>query len=163
MKKTILVYLLVTVLVSSGCTMAKIGSGEINDLGRYLSLKNGESTKADVYKAFGQPYDVQDKGLTWFYYKVDIKMNSATLVPFVGLLAGGNDYDVMITRMQFNSDRLSGIETEQQNYYVNMWVGMTGNDGSPRWSTPEVKERVKAEMVAQGLPYDEHVNEKWRK
>jgi hypothetical protein len=144
--------LLIMLLLCSGCFVA--GSPEIRDIGRYMSLQKGESTKHDVYRVFGQPYDVvMDQGTVWIYYQVKLQMSTATLIPFVGLFAGGTDTDLMTTKIKFDGGLMSGVETEQKSYYVNQWVGMTGNHPMPLMGTVEVEERVKAEMMEYGLPY----------
>src|SRR5215470_15861776 len=110
--------MLVWVVVLSGCAITA-GSSRVNDIGRYLSLQKGESTKRDVYGVFGQPYDVQDGSSTWVYYSVKFTTNVPTLIPFVGLIAGGSDVDTTAAKIQFNSnERVSGIETGTESSYL---------------------------------------------
>jgi hypothetical protein len=131
-------------------------SSLIADGERWLS----GSTKHDIYGTFGQPYDVRsaDQGTAWFYYRIRIRMNAATLIPFLGVVFGGSDIDSTRAKFSFNSDeRLTGVETEEKSNYVNQWAGIAMAVAS---STGNAEQRVKAEMVRLGLPYDPNLSRK---
>ena len=75
-------------IILSGCA-ANIGNVKTEDFGSYLQLEKGKSTKQDVFRIFGQPYDViqleGSNGTIWEYVYVKATTSGATFVPFIGL------------------------------------------------------------------------------
>jgi len=154
MKKLLL--LVAASLALAGCA-TNMGSASVNDFGRYLELRKGESRKRDVFQQFGQPHEVQHISETseslWSYYSIKERMNVATFVPFVGLLAGGNDVNSNRADFFFNKDGYF-IKTErtEKASYQNQWVGM-----ARAFDRTGQVEEVRKEMAAFGLPFDERL------
>ncbi len=137
-----------------GACATTAGNDQVNDFARYQALQPGETTKAQVFDAFGQPYDVTyeaDSSSKWTYYMTTLRMNPMTVIPFVGLVAGGSDVDARISNFWFDpAGAYLRNESRTKSAYMNMWAGMAtianAND--------EAK-RAKSEMNKLGLPFDE--------
>ena len=154
MKKTAFAGLAVAATLLSGCA-TNIGTQSVNDFGRFVELRKGETTKADVYRSFGQPHEVykidEANESVWRYYNFKMKTNFSTYIPYVGLVTGGND--VNSTKVDFFFDeqnKLLKSERSEKAYYQNMWVGMAKAVDR----TGQV-DKVRAEMNVLGLPFDE--------
>jgi hypothetical protein len=136
-----------------GCTFT-YGSPKLKNMGNYLTLEKGQSSKLDVHSRFGQPYDVQpvQSGSTWVYYYGTSRIHGSTFVPFVGLVTGGNNVDTTkITVFFDDKERFSSVETQDEAQYVNQWVGI-GKSLVP-FENPE--NRVRAEMQRLNIPFDQ--------
>jgi hypothetical protein len=141
-------------LLSTGACATNTGSQSVNDFARYQQIQNGETTKVQVGRIFGQPAQIREVAETgesiWSYFQVTSRMNPSTFIPFVGMVTGGNDLD--ITQADFYFDRqevLIRSQREQRSRYVNQWLGMA--DAMTRSGQVE---KVKAEMERLGLPFD---------
>lgn len=147
------------VLGLSGCATTEHGARNLSDIGRYTSLKQGASTKKDVYISFGQPHDVQyldDKSSFWRYFQSKTSSNAATYIPLVGLVAGGIDSQTLISTIHFNADDLYiRVNTRDVKKTTNMWSAMSRS--SDLRGQDKKSERVVAEMNKLKLPFDEHL------
>src|SRR5947209_7846341 len=87
------VFLIVSALALSACVT--YGNKGLDDPRKYLNLREGKSTKHDVYAVFGQPQDVDysdDQARSmWTYFKVEAPPNAWSYVPYLGLIAGGTN------------------------------------------------------------------------
>lgn len=140
--------------LSLGACATTAGNDQLNDFAKYQSLQPGETTKTQVFAAFGQPYDVAystENASTWTYYMSTMRMNPMTVIPFVGLVAGGSDVDARISKFWFDAEGLyQRNESRTKSVYMNMWAGMaTLANGN------EEAARARAEMAKLGLPFDE--------
>jgi hypothetical protein len=140
-------------IMLAGCA-TNVGTQTINDFARFQGLQVGQTTKVQLFNAFGQPHRVttipETNESLWQYYQVTSRMNPSTFIPFVGMATGGNDLN--ITRADFYFDA-NGVflrsQREQRSKYVNQWLGMADaltRDGSVA--------EVEREMTALGLPFD---------
>jgi hypothetical protein len=149
--------LLLSVLILTGCMTH--GAENISDIGRYLSLEKGKSTKTDVYRLFGQPHAVlhDSERSIWTYYKVERSISAWTLIPFVGIITGGDDFRVTTAKFSFEKGDFRGLETKEHQTYENMWIGLV-RPLALRSREAEIKKEVVEEMERLRLPFDE---EKW--
>ena len=77
-------------------------------------------------------------------------MNPSTFIPYVGLVTGGNDLDIVRADFYFDqSGVLLRTQREQRSRYVNQWVGM--GDALTRTGQVAV---IEEEMGRLGLPFD---------
>ena len=145
--------LLAVLLIVSSCA-TNFGASQTQDFGRYLSVKEGESSKTDIFDTFGQPGDVnyfENSESVWVYYAVSMTISGATYIPIVGLFAGGNNSNTQISKFFFDPNGiLIKVETASKTQYVNQWVGM----GSVFSSNDYVK-RIENEMAKLELPFDQ--------
>lgn len=125
----------------------------MQNFGAYANLQKDETTKQEIFDLFGQPHDVNyfetDESL-WTYFSVEMTMSGATLIPFIGLVAGGSNMDTTTANFFFNPDGIfSKVETSSKSQYVNQWVGIATiaveNDEMTR---------VSEEMDKLDLPFD---------
>lgn len=156
-KLSALCFALLAAVSLSSC--ATVGSKNLEDIGNYVSLKEGQSTKADVFDRFGQPADVVYTGTVaaspskWTYIKADMHINGWTYVPYVGVLAGGTSEEHMIATFQFDQKGLySGVKTLRDSSYTNHWLGLT-RDSYRRSKDPKAP-RVAEEMTRIGKPFN---------
>jgi hypothetical protein len=140
-------------LMMAGCA-TNVGTQTINDFGRYQQTQPGVTTKRELHGIFGQPHEVraieQTGESVWSYYQIRSQMNAMTLVPFVGMVAGGDDRD--ITRADFYFDPngvLLRSQREERTRYVNSWLQL-GDALTPSGQVAAVE----AEMTALALPFD---------
>ena len=152
--------LVLLVIISStvGCA-TNIGNKNISDFGRYMNLEKNVSTKQDVFKEFGQPHDVNyiaNEESIWTYYYTKMQMSGATLIPFIGLVAGGSNSDTTISDFYFDSNnKYSKISSSNSAKYVNQWVGIA--KGVKELATDTKHERVEEEMKKLDLPFDKKI------
>lgn len=142
-------------LLSTGACATNTGSQSVNDFARYQQIQNGETTKVQVGRIFGQPAGIREVAETgesiWSYYQVTSRMNPSTFIPFVGMVTGGNDLDITQADFYFDPNEvLIRSQREQRSRYVNQWLGM----GDAMTRSGQV-DKVKAEMERLGLPFDE--------
>lgn len=156
-KTLALCFALLISIALSNC--ASVGSKSLEDFGNYVSLKEGISTKADVFDRFGQPADVVYSGQVaaspskWIYVKADMHVNGWAYVPYVGLLAGGVSEENMTAIFQFDQKGLfNKVNTARDTSYTNSWVGIT-RDTYRRHKDPKAP-RVAEEMARIGRPFD---------
>ena len=145
--------LLILMLCTLSACASHYGTPAIQDYGRYLTLQPGISTKHDIYHRFGQPHDLRitDTGTEWLYFKMDMRMNGWTLVPFVGVLAAGGTVESMHARIAFDSmERYMGVETSTARKYANSWVML----GHSLHMSKAPEQRVQEEMTHLQLPFD---------
>src|SRR5205814_7225993 len=109
-----------------GCVTA--GSKSLDDPKKFLNIREGVSTKDDVYTAFGQPHDVdysRDRSQSlWTYYKVEASPTAVSYVPYLGILAGGTNKDIKKVYFFFGPDgKLIRMQTAASSDSTNSWVG----------------------------------------
>jgi hypothetical protein len=145
--------LFVILFIISSCA-TNFGSSQTQDFGRYLSVKEGESSKADIFDAFGQPGDVnyfENSESVWVYYAVSMTTSGATYIPIVGLFAGGSNSNTQISKFYFDQNGiLLKVETSSKTQYVNQWVGM-----GTAFSSNDYAKRIENEMAKLELPFDQ--------
>jgi len=145
--------LFAVLLIISSCA-TNYGASQTQDFGRYLSVKEGESSKTDIFDTFGQPGDVnyfENSESVWVYYAGSMTVSGATYIPIVGSFAGGNNSNTQISKFYFDPNGiLIKVETSSKTQYVNQWVGM----GSVFSSNDYVK-RIENEMAKLELPFDQ--------
>lgn len=137
-------------LALSACISA--GNEPINDVSNYQTLIPGQTTKLEVYKTFGQPFDVtyQGEASCWVYYTTSMSMNAGTLIPVYGLFAGGNDITARISRFWFGDEgAFLRNEYRTETVLLNSWATY----GAPSASHEELT-RVQTEMAKLGLEFD---------
>ncbi len=148
--------LIVLAIVMLPACASNYGAQQVQNFGAYSDLEKGKTTKLDVHQKFGQPHDVDYFSTgesVWTYFSVRMKMNAATLIPFVGLVAGGSDTDTTTASFFFDaSDTFSNVETSTKSKYVNQWVGIA----SVAVENDEM-DRVSAEMEKYELPFDQDI------
>ena len=141
----------------SGCTT--LGNRKLDNVSNYLTLREQQSTKADVYGVFGQPHDVRSMNsgdVVWVYYKVHTRPSAWTYVPFVGMAAGGSARESTFAYFAFDSAAiLQKIQSKTGTDYENMWAGL--GRGISRISDKTQGQRVHDEMDRLGRPFDEKI------
>lgn len=148
-------FIALTVLVfATGCAQ-NLGTQTVNDFGRFTALREGETTASDIHRSFGQPHAVRSIDQTgeriWTYASMRATTNIATVIPFVGMVAGGTDVDATVANFYFdNTDTYIRAERTERSRYKNMWLMM--GDSMTRSGEAE---RVCSEMTRLGLPCDE--------
>lgn len=141
-------------LTVAGCTQT-FGNRNVEDIGRYLSIEKGRTTKSDIYHSFGQPHDVAYTGgdSKWVYYKIKSSIHGSTFVPFVGLITGGVNYDVHTSEFYFDArGTLSDVRSWNKLDYVNQWEGLSV--GVVKALQDNRSARVEKEMDDLGKPFD---------
>lgn len=145
--------LFAVLLIISSCA-TNYGASKTQDFGRYLSVKEGESSKTDIFDTFGQPGDVnyfENSESVWVYYAGSMTISGATYIPIVGLFAGGNNSNTQISKFYFDPDGiLIKVETSSKTQYVNQWVGM-----GTVFSSNDYVKRIENEMAKLELPFDQ--------
>jgi hypothetical protein len=141
--------------VLSGCVT--YGNKTLDDPKRYLNVREGKSTKLDIYQVFGQPQDVDysdDRSQSmWTYFKVETSPNAWSYVPYIGMIAGGTNEEATKVYFFFDSEsRLIRMQTNKTSDSENSWVGM-GRVMS-KGKRDERADRVEAEMAKIGKPFD---------
>ena len=140
-------------LIISSCA-SNYGASQTQDFGRYLSVKEGESSKTDIFDTFGQPGDVnyfENSESVWVYYAVSMTANGATFIPIVGLFAGGSNSNTQISKFYFDPNGiLLKVETSSKTQYINQWVGM-----STAFTSNDYAVRIENEMAKLELPFDQ--------
>ena len=150
------VTLLLLLLLLAGCTT--YGNRTLEDPKKYLNLREGVSTKRDVYAVFGQPHDVDysnDKTrCLWTYFKVESSPNAWAYVPYIGLIAGGVNEDTTKAYFFFDSDdRLIRTQTNKKSDSENSWVAEARMISQGNRDDRAV--RVSQEMAKIGKPFDQ--------
>src|SRR5712671_3608437 len=99
-----LLLVFLTWLSLTGCSH-RYGTEQIHDVGRYVTLQPGISTTQDVYQRFGQPADVlhDTTGSRWLYAQAATAIHGATFVPWIGLLAGGDNVEMTLATFRFDT------------------------------------------------------------
>ncbi len=139
------------------CNCQTYGNKTLDDPRKYLNLREGKSTKLDIYQVFGQPQDVDysnDRSQSmWTYFKVETSPNAWSYVPYIGMIAGGTNEEATKVYFFFDSERrLIRTQTNKTSDSENEWVGM-GRVMS-KGKGDERAERVEAEMAEIGKPFD---------
>jgi len=151
--------LLLAVLTLPACTT--VGNKKVDDVNSYLELREGQSSKHDVFATFGQPHDVrysqsEPAQCLWVYYKMHTRLSAWTFVPFVGLAAGGDAREATRAYFTFDAgDQLTRIQTVKKEDYENMWAGAVR--AVSRASDKTQAQRVEEEMKKVGKPFDKKV------
>jgi hypothetical protein len=153
-------FLAIAILCLPACA-TNYGSDQIQDFGKFTSLEKDVTTKQIVYEEFGQPHDVtyfQTGESAWDYFRVKMSMNAATFIPFVGLVAGGNDADASIATFFFDEvGKYQKVQTSSKKQYVNQWVGM-----ATVAAKNDEMDRVREEMEKLELPFDQDLARKMK-
>ncbi|WP_270375993.1 hypothetical protein [Marinicauda sp. Alg238-R41] len=142
--------LLIACAVLSACS--SVGSDLALDEGRLARLETGETTKPDLYYLLGQPHEVSvfEEGSAWIYYTAEGSMDPWTMVPVVGLVRNGTNYDVTVTRIEFDRDeRLRRHWQSDEEFYSSSWAAYrNAYDGQDRADV------VRLELQRLNLPFD---------
>jgi hypothetical protein len=149
--------ILLTFVIALLCSCATYGNKTLDDPRKYLNLREGISTKQDVYRIFGQPHDVDysddHSRSMWTYFKVESSPNAWSYVPYVGMIAGGTNEDTTKAYFFFDLDqRLTRTQTNKKSDSENSWVGI-GRVMS-QGKRDDRAEHVSAEMAKIGKPFD---------
>jgi hypothetical protein len=139
------------------CSCVTYGNKSLDDPKKYLNIREGRSTKRDVFAVFGQPQDVdysEDRARSmWTYFKVQTSPNAWSYVPYVGILAGGTNEEITKVFFFFDADqRLIRMQTDKKSDSENSWAGMSR--AISQGNTDTRAEHVAAEMAKIGLPFD---------
>lgn len=139
-----------------GCVT--IGNDAIDNPSKFLNIREGKSTKEDVYAVFGQPHDVEysldGTQSLWTYFKVETAPNGWSYVPYVGLLAGGVNKDTTTLYLFFDTQsRLLRMQDTKKSEYENDWAGMARM--AAQGNRDDRAEHVSREMAKIGKPFDE--------
>lgn len=134
-----------------------VGNKTIDDPSKYLNVREGQSTKLDIYTIFGQPHDVEyaEDGARslWTYFKVEMRPNGWSYVPYVGLLAGGTNEDSTKVYFFFDANaRLVRTQTNKKEDSENSWAGIARM--ASQGKRDDRAKRVAEEMVKVGKPFD---------
>lgn len=140
------------------CSCATYGNKTVDDPSKYLNIREGKSTKQDVYGVFGQPHDVeysQDRARSvWTYFKVESSPNGWSYVPYVGILAGGTNSDTTKAYFFFDADeRFMRTQSTKKSDSENSWAGMARVAG--QGNRDDRAARVSQEMAKIGKPFDQ--------
>lgn len=162
MKTHSILFSLCIILTTASCVRTR-GNQNVNDIGRFLNLQKGVSTKADIYDAFGQPHDVRygasGTNSMWRYFTVRSQSNGMQFVPFIGIVTAGVTQDTRITDIVFDSrERYFNVQTSNDSHFNLAIIGAFGEIG--RLATDEKPKRVQAEMQHIGRPFDKKVARK---
>ncbi len=146
---------LLLIALLSGC--ATYGNKTLDDPGKYLNIREGKSTKQDIYAVFGQPHDVQyadDRSQSmWTYLKVQSSPNGWSYVPYVGLIAGGTNQDITKAYFFFDSQqRLVRTQTNKSSDSENSWAAIARM--ASQGDRDDRARRVEQEMAKLGKPFD---------
>jgi len=141
------------VLMVVGCA-SNHGTQTINDFTRFMDLKEGVTSKADIFNSFGQPHTVayiEETGESiWSYYSAREKTNATTYIPYVGMVTGGSDINLTVAVFYFDpEDRYLRTDRTEKSRYKNMWLSL----GDSMTRTGQVK-AIEDEMSKVGLPFD---------
>jgi len=139
------------------CSCVTYGNKSLDDPKKYLNIREGKSTKNDVYDVFGQPQDVDysdDRAQSmWTYFKVETSPNAWSYVPYLGILAGGSNEDVTKVYFVFDvNQRLIRMQNNKSSDSQNTWVAM-GRMAS-QGNRDDRAQHVAAEMAKLGKPFD---------
>lgn len=145
----------------AGCTTIEMGSTKITDPEVTAQLVQQKATKKTVYITLGQPHDVlyenqnTEGGLSqWIYYFIHTETSGVTLVPVVGLFAGGINSDTTKITYFFNKkNQVYKTKHDAFSGYLNQWQGMAQLGSAAEQD--KKPQRVKKEMEKLGLPFDE--------
>jgi outer membrane protein assembly factor BamE (lipoprotein component of BamABCDE complex) len=97
--------LLASLVFLAGC--ATIGNRQIENQENVAQIKIGMSCKVDVQKLVGEPMKTtfSDNGEeTWDYVLTKSKMRAASLIPIVGIFAGGADMETQTLTIRFTKE-----------------------------------------------------------
>ena len=134
-----------------------LGNPGLDDVNNFMTLKKGVDTKESIYAKFGQPADVNyanstTGSSTWTYVKSDSHPNGWSFVPYVGIVAGGQNQDTTKALFSFDAGgRFVEVHTSKDSTYVNN-LGEIGTAIAGR-SRNQVQ-RVHDEMDRMGKPFD---------
>jgi outer membrane protein assembly factor BamE (lipoprotein component of BamABCDE complex) len=138
----------------AGCVT--YGNKTIDDPQKFLNIKEGKSTKTDVYAVFGQPHDVayaDDKShCMWIYFKVETSPTAWSYVPYIGLAAGGTNEESTKVYFTFDSNqRLTRMQTTKKSDSENSWAGMAR--AASQGNRDGRAQHVAEEMAKIGKPF----------
>jgi hypothetical protein len=147
-----------TLALLSSC--ATIGNKSIDDPKKLVNIREGVSSKEQVYGSFGQPGEVdysQDRTQSvWTYYKIDTSPTAWSYVPYIGIIAGGMNKDTTQVSFFFGSGgKLLRMQTGKASDSTNSWVGLAKETSHTRQEARRVTmARVEQEMQRLGKPFD---------
>lgn len=139
---------------------ATVGNKTLDDPKKFLNIREGISTKEQVYAIFGQPHDVdysQDGAQSlWEYYKIEASPNAWSYVPYLGILAGGTNTETTKVYFFFNAQgKLIRTQTGKASDSINSWVGIAKEASHDRQERRRaIVARVATEMQRMGHPFD---------
>ena len=164
MKTAALKYVLVTLVavLFAGCTgVGNVKTGEVDN---YLKLEKNITTKKDVYVLFGQParvnYPTGQPGSTWQYLYAKVSVDPVSVVPIVGLFAGGTNADTKVATFYFDEDdRFINVESVSAKRHVGHIAGISAPAGS---LYQQYADGVRKEMFKYNVPFDEKAAKEFR-
>jgi len=142
----------VAALALAGCT-GHHGPAAIEDPLAIQALLDQRTDRQGAYEALGQPDMVSTNGggeTVWTWHRITSSSNALSMIPIVGIVAGGYDYDGTVGWLAFGADGLAangGRDTFL--VYRNSWAAF-GDKFTPN----HARAAVRAEMEAYHLPYD---------
>lgn len=152
-RKSLTLALAVAMCLALGAC-ASAGTQTINDFGRYQQTQPGATTKAQIHGIFGQPHEVRYQergGSEWTYFQFRRRPNAMTFIPYVGMVGGGDNYDINQADFTFNEAGLllHSRRHDLRGRYVNMHAALIDSFTSSNQVTV-----VEQEMQQLGLPFD---------
>lgn len=160
--KTIIAIFLSVALI--GCTTT--GNMAITESSNFIGIKTGDSNKPGIFSKFGQPHDVFDQGdkKVWRYLKVKTSPEPATFI--LGVLIWPlvvftqTDYEISQTDFSFNDKgALFDVTSRKGERRMGLIGGLSQNSDENKAANALAKERVKVELDAQKLPFNEETKE----
>jgi len=142
------------------CSCATIGNKSIDDPKKLVNIREGVSSKEQVYASFGQPGEVdysQDRTQSvWTYYKIDTSLNGWSYVPYIGFIAGGVNKDTTQVSFFFGSGgKLFRMQTGKASDSTNSWVAIAKETSHTRQEARRVTiAHVEQEMQRMRKPFD---------
>lgn len=100
-------FIVLVVLLLAGC--ATVGNKQITNDELVSKIKIGITTKAEVKQTLGEPTKVtftDNNEEIWDYIYARSQMRAASLIPVVGIFAGGADINNQTLTIRFNKDGL---------------------------------------------------------
>jgi outer membrane protein assembly factor BamE (lipoprotein component of BamABCDE complex) len=96
---------IVCIMALSGC--ASFGNKQITNEDTVSKIKIGQSTKSEVKALLGEPTNVcfMDAGEEdWYYTYTRSTMRPASVIPLIGIFAGGSDMQTHNLTIRFGKD-----------------------------------------------------------
>lgn len=129
----------------------------MDDPSKYLNVREGKSTKSEIFGVFGQPHDVQyaedHTRSVWTYFKVESTPNGWSYVPYVGLLAGGTNTDTTKAYFFFDAqERLIRTQSNKKADSENSWAGIARM--ASQGNRDDRAKHVAQEMAKLGKTFD---------
>jgi len=84
-----------------------VGNSEIKQISKYRNIKEGVSTKNDIYNEFGQPSDIDYSNpseIKWTYYYSTQSFSLKNWIPIYGIFNGGTNHNVSMAEFIFDKE-----------------------------------------------------------